>query len=76
MCHKQGLKAPYTLTPGAKVELRRIIQDIGDDSPETAARLLEQFYAGLQDLAASLAIGHCVEELLPANIAFGISIPI
>ena len=41
------MKKLFQLTPEAKVDLRDILLDIADDSPETAERLREEFYEAL-----------------------------
>ncbi|MBK5290170.1 MAG: type II toxin-antitoxin system RelE/ParE family toxin [Acidobacteriia bacterium] len=44
------MKRLFVLTPEAKRDLKEILLDIAEDSPDTAERLRSEFYAGLQQL--------------------------
>ena len=48
----------FVLTPEAKNDLKEILLDIAEDSPDTAQRLRLEFYEGLQALGRSPGIGH------------------
>lgn len=64
------MKRLFALTPEARKDLREILLDIAEDSPETAERLRAEFYAGLQQLGRSPGIGHYHEELLSRRYRF------
>ena len=54
----------FVLTPEAKADLREILMDIAEDSPDTAERIRSEMYGAFQRLARSPGIGHYHEELL------------
>jgi plasmid stabilization system protein ParE len=60
----------FVLTPEAKSDLREIVGDISEDSPDTAERLRGEFYDGLRLLGRSPGIGHYHEELLSGKYRF------
>ena len=64
------MKRSFLLTPEAKNDLREILLDIAEDSPETAERLRSEFYEGLVRLGRSAGIGHYHEELLDKRFRF------
>jgi len=64
------VKRRFVLTPRAEADLQAILFDIAEDSPDTADRLLVEFYGGLQRLARSPGIGHYREELLDRRFRF------
>jgi plasmid stabilization system protein ParE len=64
------VKRRFVLTPEAKSDLKEILLDIAEDSPETAERLRSEFYEGLQVLGRSPSIGHFHEELLSRKHRF------
>jgi plasmid stabilization system protein ParE len=53
----------FVLTPQARSDLKEILPDIAEDSPETAERLRSEFRAGLERLGRSPGIGHYHDEL-------------
>ena len=64
------MKRPFVLTPEAKNDLKEILLDTAEDSPDTAERLRSEFYEGLQSLGRSPGIGHHHEELLSRKYRF------
>jgi plasmid stabilization system protein ParE len=60
----------FVVTPEAKADLKAILLDIADDSPDTAERLRTEIYAGFQRLARSPGMGHYHEELLDRQYRF------
>ncbi|MCW5964269.1 MAG: type II toxin-antitoxin system RelE/ParE family toxin [Bryobacterales bacterium] len=60
----------FLLTPEAKSDLKQILLDIAEDSPDTAERLRLEFYEGLQSLGRSPGIGHYHDELLSRKYRF------
>jgi len=69
------VKRRFRLTPEAKSDLKAILLDIAEDSPDTAERLLSDFYQGLQQLGRSPGIGHYHDELLSRKYRFWTSTP-
>jgi plasmid stabilization system protein ParE len=63
-------RRPFDFTPEAKSDLKDILHDIAEDSPDTAERLRLEFYKGLEKLARSPGIGHYHEELLSRKYRF------
>lgn len=64
------MKRLFVLTPEAKKDLREILLDIAEDSPDTAERLRKEFYEGLQTLGRSSGVGHFHDELLSRKYRF------
>ena len=64
------MKRRFLLTPEAKSDVREILLDVADDSPETAERLRSEIYDGFQRLGQSPGIGHYHEELLDRRYRF------
>ncbi len=64
------MKLPFVLTPEAKRDLREILLDIAEDSPDTAERLRSEFYEGLRVLGRSPGVGHYHDELLSRKYRF------
>jgi plasmid stabilization system protein ParE len=64
------VKRLFALTPQARNDLKEILQDIAEDSPDTAERLRSEFYTGLQALGRSPGIGHYHDELLSRKYRF------
>jgi plasmid stabilization system protein ParE len=60
----------FLLTPEAKSDLKQILLDIAEDSPDTAERLRLELYEGLQGLGRSPGIGHYRDELLGRKYRF------
>ena len=60
----------FVLTPEAKNDLKEILLDIAEDSPDTAQRLRVEFYEGLQELGRFPGIGHYHDELLERKYRF------
>jgi len=48
----------FVLTPEAKSDLREILLDIAEDSPDTAERIRSEIYEAFQRLGQSPGIGH------------------
>jgi plasmid stabilization system protein ParE len=48
----------FVLTPEARNDLKQILLDFAEDSPDPAERLRLEFYEGLQGLGRSPGIGH------------------
>ena len=64
------MKRLFVLTPEAKSDVRDILLDVAEDSPETAERIRTEFYAELQTLGRSPGIGHYHDELLGRKYRF------
>lgn len=64
------MKRRFLLTPEAKSDIREILLDVADDSPETAERLRSEIYAAFLRLGQSPGIGHYHEELLDRRYRF------
>ena len=64
------MKRLFVLTPEAKNDLKEIILDIAEDSPDAAERLRSEFYQRLQLLGQSPGIGHYQDELLSRKYRF------
>ena len=64
------MRKPFVLTPEANADLREILLDIAEDSPDVAERLRVEFYQGLARLGRSPGIGHYHEELLDRRYRF------
>ena len=64
------MKRLFVLTPEARNDLREILLDIAEDSPDAAERLRSEFYEKLQSLGRSPGIGHYHEELLSRKYRF------
>jgi plasmid stabilization system protein ParE len=64
------VKRLFVLTPEARNDLREILLDIAEDSPDTAARLRTEFYEVLQKLGRSPGIGHYHPEILSRQYRF------
>ena len=64
------MKPLFVLTPAARADLKEILLDISEDSPDTAERLRAEFREGLQLLGRSPAIGHFHDELLSRKYRF------
>jgi plasmid stabilization system protein ParE len=59
------VKRRFLLTPEAKADLRDILLDIAEDSPDAAERIRSEIYESFQRLGQSPGIGHYHEELGP-----------
>lgn len=64
------MRRSFLLTPEARADLREILLDIAEDSPDAAERLRSEFYEGLTSLGRSAGIGHYHEELLDRRFRF------
>jgi len=64
------VKRRFVLTPEAKTDLRSILLDIAEDSPDTAERLRSEIYRTFQRLGQSPATGHFHDELLDRRYRF------
>lgn len=64
------MKRRFLLTPEAKFELKEILLDISEDSPDTAERLRAEIQAAFHRLGQSPGIGHYHEELLHRRYRF------
>jgi antitoxin ParD1/3/4/toxin ParE1/3/4 len=64
------VKKPFVLTPTAKGDLRDILLDLAEDSPDAAQRLRERFYEGFHTLGRAPGIGHYHDELLNRKYRF------
>jgi len=60
----------FVLTPTAKDDLRDILYDLAEDSPNAALGLQEKFYDGFSALGRSPGIGHYHDELLSRKHRF------
>ena len=60
----------FVLTPEARNDIKEILLDIAEDSPDPAERLRSEFYEGLQRLGRSPGIGHYHDELLSRKYRF------
>jgi len=64
------LRRRFVVTPDAKADLRDILFNIAEDSPDAAERLRSEIYEAFQRLGRSPAIGHYHEELLDRHYRF------
>ena len=64
------MRSRFRISPEAKRDLREILLDVAEDSPEVAERLRREFQQGLTALAASTGIGHFHDELLSRKYRF------
>jgi plasmid stabilization system protein ParE len=64
------VKRRFVLTPEAKADLRDILLDIAEDSPDAAERIRAEIYESFQRLGQSPGIGHYHEELLDRRYRF------
>ena len=64
------MKRLFVLTPEARTDLKEILLDIAQDSPDNAQRLRSEFYEALQSLGRSPGIGHYHDELLGRRYRF------
>jgi plasmid stabilization system protein ParE len=64
------VKRRFVLTPEAKADLREILFDIAEDSPDTAERIRSEFFVALTRLGRTPGIGHYHEELLDRRYRF------
>jgi len=64
------VKRRFVLTPEAKADLKEILLDIAQDSPDTAERIRSEIHATLRRLAQAPGIGHYHEELLDRRYRF------
>ena len=64
------MKRRFLLTPEAKADLRDILVDIAEDSPDAAERIRSEIYESFQRLGQSPGIGHYHEELLDRRYRF------
>ena len=64
------MKRNFVLTPSARDDLREILHDLAEDSPDAAHHLRERFYDGFLTLGRSPGIGHYHDELLKRKYRF------
>ena len=64
------MKKRFLLTPTAKSDLRDILLDLAEDSPDAAQSLRERFYDGFRTLGRTPGIGHYHDELLSRRYRF------
>ena len=64
------MKGQFSLTPEAKSDLREILLDIAEDSPEAAETIRSGFYDEMKTLGRNPGIGHYHEELLSRKYRF------
>jgi plasmid stabilization system protein ParE len=64
------VKRLFVLTPQSKTDLREILLDIAEDSPDAAECLRFEIYQGFRRLGRSPGIGHYREELLDRRYRF------
>ena len=64
------MKPRFNLTPQARSDLREILLDIAEDSPETAEPLRAGIYAAFARLRRTPGMGHFHEELLDRRYCF------
>lgn len=64
------MKLRFLLTPEAKSDIREILLDVADNSPETAERLRAEISNAFQRLGRSPGIGHYHDELLDRRYRF------
>jgi plasmid stabilization system protein ParE len=64
------VKLRFLLTPEAKSDIREILLDVADKSPETAERLRAEISNAFQRLGRSPGIGHYHDELLDRRYRF------
>ncbi len=65
------MKRLFVLTPEAKNDLREILLDIAEDSPDTAERLRHEFYKGFNGLGRVPALATSTMNFLVESIASG-----
>jgi plasmid stabilization system protein ParE len=64
------VKRLFLLTKEARDDVRDILLDIAEDSPDAAQRLRSEIYEAFRRLGQSPAIGHYHEELLDRRYRF------
>jgi plasmid stabilization system protein ParE len=64
------VRRAFVLTPEARSDLKEILLDIAEDSPDTAERLRREFHEGLKLVGRSPGIGHYHDELLNRRYRF------
>ena len=64
------MKRRFLFTPEAKSDIREILLDVAEDSPETAERLRSEISYAFQRLGRSPGIGHYHDELLDRRYRF------
>ena len=64
------MRRRFVLTAEAKSDLREILLDTAEDSPDTAERIRSEIYEAFQGLGKSPGIGHYHEELLDRRYRF------
>lgn len=64
------MKLGFVVTPQAKADLREILLDIAQDSPDIAERLRGELYLGFQRLSQSPGMGHYRDELMDRRYRF------
>jgi plasmid stabilization system protein ParE len=64
------VRGRFVLTPEAAADLREILLDIAEDSPDIAERLRVELFRGLERLGRFPGIGHYHEELLDSRYRF------
>ena len=64
------MRRRFLLSPQAKSDLRNILLDIAEDSPDAAERLRSEIYEAFQRLGRSPGIGHYHDELLNRRYRF------
>lgn len=64
------MKKSFVLTPTARADLRGILEDLAEESPDAAHKLHQRFYEGFRTLARSPGIGHYHDELLSRKYRF------
>lgn len=64
------MKKSFVLTPTAKSDLRDILLDLAEDSPDAAQSLRQRLFDGFQSLGRSPGIGHYHLELLSRKFRF------
>ncbi len=65
-----SVRRRFVLTPKAKSDLKQILLDIAEDSPDAAERLRAELYKGLNALGRTPGIGHYHDELLSRKYRF------
>ena len=64
------MKRLFVLTADAKSDLKDILLDIAEDSPDAAERVRSEFQDALRMLGQSPGVGHWHEELLSKKYRF------
>jgi plasmid stabilization system protein ParE len=64
------VKRRFVLTPEASADLREILLDIAEESPEAAERLRVGFLKSFEALAQTPGMGHYHEELMDQRYRF------